>query len=94
MRRIMLVVTLFSICFAFPFALQQAASACTVSENYDYYDSAGTHYYVHNDAGEYLGYVTESSLDGNWTAWQEGVGAMNNIFSSKEEAATAVCVPQ
>ena len=67
-------------------------SACDVNESYDRADSVGLHFIVYDDDGSYLGYVTQlNDLDNKWDVWIEGVGALNTVFESKEEAVEAVC---
>ncbi|MFH1673377.1 MAG: hypothetical protein ABIF87_08130 [Pseudomonadota bacterium] len=89
-------ITLLVVCFLLsPFlslTMAQDQSACTVSENYTSADSAGFHFDVHNDSGEYMGYITKlTNPDSMWGVWIEGKGSLNTLFQSKEAALAVIC---
>ena len=74
------------------FAGAEDQSACTVTENHTSTDSAGFHFDVHNDSGEYIGYITRlTNPDGMWSVWIDGKGALNTLFESKKAALAEIC---
>ncbi|MEA3417209.1 MAG: hypothetical protein U9R02_13870 [Thermodesulfobacteriota bacterium] len=74
------------------FAGAEDQSPCTVSENYTSADSAGFHFDVYNNFGEYIGYITRlTNPDGMWGVWIDGKGAFNNVFESKDAALAEIC---
>lgn len=91
-QAIMLLTLCFLLASFSSLAIAQDQSVCTVSENYTKADSAGFHFDVHDDSGEYAGYITKlTNPDGMWAVWINGKGALNTLFESREEALTEIC---
>ncbi|BBO86283.1 hypothetical protein DSCO28_68490 [Desulfosarcina ovata subsp. sediminis] len=72
--------------------LVNSALACSVSEEFDFQDSAGYHYNVYGDNGDYIGYISQvEEPAGKWVVWVDGQGALNEIYETKSDAMDALC---
>lgn len=91
-QAIMLLTLCFLLASFSSLAIAQDQSACTVTENYTSADSAGFHFDVYSDSGEYIGYITKlTNPDGMWSVWIDGEGALNIVFESKDAALAEIC---